>query len=109
MLLLKITCFYLEHHSSLAGKTWGCVEQQDLHWKTEKLIKTISKKIIFFWENEACASVSRFQTTANREKQPFKKPLCFATAVPAQGAQVATDTSFGFLMTQLVMLINSES
>lgn len=39
----------------------------------------------------------------------LKKPLCFAAAVPAQGTQVVTDTSFGFLVMQLVILINSEA
>jgi len=46
----------------------------------------------------------------NRDKKTLEKTLCFAAAVPAQGTQVVTDNnSFGFLMTQLAMLVNSES
>lgn len=36
------------------------------------------------------------------------KLLCFAAAVSVQGIQVVTDASFGFLMTQLAMLIQKE-
>lgn len=45
LFLLKITCLYLEHPSSLAGNTWGCVNNRTF---TEKIIKPIPKEIIYF-------------------------------------------------------------
>lgn len=50
-------------------------------------------RLFTFWEDKTCASVSSFQTTGSREKQPFKNPLCFAAAVPVLGTQVLTGIS----------------
>lgn len=45
LLLLKISCLYLGRPSSLAGNTWGCVENRTF---TEKIIKPMPNEIIYF-------------------------------------------------------------